>query len=381
MERDDVKKIYLPYLDGLRGFGSLYVVFCHLFLMERCHGIEPIWHELSSRAFKFGTFAVAIFIVLSGYCLMLPVVRSRNGYIPGGLKSYFWRRGRRILPTYYAALIFCLLLSALILILKTLTHFSWSTIFHDQFLTDFSYIDVLLHFLLIHNLTTGVVLYNINSPMWSIALEWQIYFIFPLLLPLWRGWNCWVVMVVAFVIGLVPYYLIPNFMELSHPWFLSSFVLGMIAADIGFSNKPYMIRLNKYLPWNVFLIIFSTLAVITSEISNVDRWIPEICFSIAAACLMIYSTNYLMTENKLPILLKTLQSPLATTLGSFSYSLYLTHAPIITLLRHLLIMLNLPVNIFGLVLYLTGTIVSIGFAYIFYLLFERKFTLKNQVLS
>ena len=44
------------------------------------------------------------FIVLSGYSLMIPAARN-GGELVGGFRRYIFRRARRILPPYYAALI------------------------------------------------------------------------------------------------------------------------------------------------------------------------------------------------------------------------------------------------------------------------------------
>src|SRR4051812_41118914 len=69
------------------------------------------WRVLR-RAFGFGHEAVAIFIVLSGYCLMLPVARRGESQLKGGFGSYLGRRAFRILPPYFAALGLSLLLIA-----------------------------------------------------------------------------------------------------------------------------------------------------------------------------------------------------------------------------------------------------------------------------
>src|SRR5581483_5580771 len=61
------------------------------------------------RALSYGHDAVAVFIVLSGYCLMLPVVRG-GGELAGGFAGYISRRARRILPPYYVTLVVSLLL-------------------------------------------------------------------------------------------------------------------------------------------------------------------------------------------------------------------------------------------------------------------------------
>jgi peptidoglycan/LPS O-acetylase OafA/YrhL len=72
----DRPKIRLVYLDGLRGLAALYVVLFHVY--QECSDMGKISPQLRS-ALRFigeGEVAVSVFIVLSGYCLMLPVVQS-----------------------------------------------------------------------------------------------------------------------------------------------------------------------------------------------------------------------------------------------------------------------------------------------------------------
>ena len=103
----------LAFLDGLRGLAALYVVLHHAALEVR--GASP-WRvvEWSRGLLRHGHFAVAVFIVLSGYCLMRPVANDPRGRLRGGIVGYLGRRARRILPPYYAALGLCWLLIAVV---------------------------------------------------------------------------------------------------------------------------------------------------------------------------------------------------------------------------------------------------------------------------
>src|SRR5689334_14248080 len=86
----------LAFLDGIRGLAALYVVFHHAYLFTRSDRSSAITQELWGQ----GRVAVDIFIVLSGFCLMLPVVQSSVKCVPGGFLKYFLRRAARILPAY-----------------------------------------------------------------------------------------------------------------------------------------------------------------------------------------------------------------------------------------------------------------------------------------
>ena len=115
-EKSSNPRLRMAYLDGIRGLAALYVVLVHSYDYSSALPLQPALLWLAMAKFvRYGMFAVVIFIVLSGYCLMLPIVRSNKRYFSGGLLEFFKRRIRRILPPYYAALVFCILISGLIL--------------------------------------------------------------------------------------------------------------------------------------------------------------------------------------------------------------------------------------------------------------------------
>ncbi len=165
----------LAFLDGIRGLAAFYVVIHHA-VFEFISESRPRWISHLLFPFNFGAAAVGVFIVLSGYCLMLPVARSEDGRLPGGILRYFWRRGRRILPPYYAALGFCLLLIALTSGVPLPPASPWHHAL-PAFKTD----TILSHVFLVHNCRYWWF-YAIDPPMWSVAVEWQIYFLLPILL-------------------------------------------------------------------------------------------------------------------------------------------------------------------------------------------------------
>jgi peptidoglycan/LPS O-acetylase OafA/YrhL len=367
------QRVHLHYLDGLRGIAALYVVAVH---------IEPAMEEtlpyfwlLFEKTLRYGAFSVVIFIVLSGYVLMLPVVRSQNNFVSGGLWGYMKRRSRRILPPYYATLLGCLLLASIIFLLETFTNFQWNEIAgKGPFSPHFSWIDVFSHLLLIHNFSRTTHM-TINPPMWSVATEWQLYFLFSiLLLPIWRRFGLRSVVITAFIVGILPFYILHDFSMASSSWFLGLFVLGMVAAEIGFSQKSQLIALKNSLPWGILAIIFIPFALLAEwKQLGLPIWIGQSFFGIAAACLFIYSTQFVIEGKKLPSVLAIFEHPWAIALGKFSYSLYLTHGPVLVMVRYCLFSLNLTPFTFAAASYLIGTAVSLLVAYWFYLIFERPF--------
>ncbi|KAF3891082.1 MULTISPECIES: acyltransferase family protein [Nostocales] len=373
LDKLNEKRLRFDYLDGLRGLASLYVVLVHI--EPSIGGQLPLFWLFLGRAMKYGAFSVVIFIALSGYVLMLPVARSESGYISGTLINYVKRRARRILPPYYVALFMCLLLAGAIFLLENFTSFQW----HKEagigpFSPNFSFIDVLSHLLLVHNLDANTYM-TINPPMWTVATEWQIYFLFPLLLlPVWRRFGLLSVVIIAFAIGITPIYLLNGLFESANPWFIGIFTLGMAAADIGFSQKPKLVTMRSSLPWGWLTVTFACIAFLTEwRKLELHIWIGQTFFGLAAACLFIYCTKFLMQGKQLPFVLRFLQHPWAIALGTFSYSLYLTHGPVLVFVRYFLFYLPISPELFAAASYIVGVAMSLITAYLFYWAFERPF--------
>ncbi|BAZ42547.1 acyltransferase 3 [Calothrix sp. NIES-4101] len=372
-EQSADKRLRLHYLDGLRGLAALYVVFSHAWELQG-NDLPILWLNFS-KIFRYGSFSVSIFIVLSGYCLMLPVVRSQTGYISGSLIDYFKRRAIRILPPYYAALIISIALGLLITFLAKLQLFPWDYQLWGHFSPQFSISDVLTHLFLVHNLTPGQRLYNINGPMWSVATEWQIYFLFPMiLLPIWRRWGIIIAVAIAFFFGLIPHYFLNHLIESACPWYLGLFALGMAAAEIGFSQKQSFIHFKKSLPWGLFAFGTAVLAILAERVQfGLDKWISDSLAGLATAFLLVYCTQIIAENKKKSLTLSILQSPVAIVLGTFSYSLYLIHVLVMTPLNQYLHSLSISSIKMATLLYLISIPISLCIAYLFYIVFERPF--------
>jgi peptidoglycan/LPS O-acetylase OafA/YrhL len=367
------KKIRLHYLDGLRGLAALYVVIFHIYryLGDSLPGILSI----PAKVLRYGNFAVIVFIVLSGYCLMLPIARSQSYQINGTLGNYLQRRIKRILPPYYAALIFSLILVFIFAELNSLGIFHWkNSLDYGEFSPFITSKDVVTHFLLIHNISTDT-LGSINAPMWTVAVEWQIYFLFPLvLLPVWRYFGFFKFSLFTFLISVIPVYLFPHVVDPLHSWYIGLFALGMIAANIGFSQQEKAIKFRNYLNYPVLIITFSLLGIISEwKKFGLHNWVNNGFIGLATACLLVYCTARITAGKKPNLTLKVLESPFATKLGKFSYSLYLTHGPIITIVGNILLSEKLPPLEFAFAIYLMALPLSLTFAYLFYWFFERPF--------
>src|SRR5579884_1165265 len=135
--------------------------------------LPPRFLSMFSYSLVAGHLSVSVFIVISGFCLTLPVCRA-GGELRGGVRGFLTRRARRILPPYYGALAFCLVL--IWTVIGRPTGSLWDVPIRV------TPVAVAAHALLVQDLFgTGAI----NYVFWSIAVEWQIYFLFPLLVLSW----------------------------------------------------------------------------------------------------------------------------------------------------------------------------------------------------
>ena len=95
-----------PTSTRLRGLAALWVFLLHIhgYWLDNVRPPTLTADGLLVRVMGFGGAGVDIFIVLSGFCLTLPLLRG------GSMRSldarrFFRRRAYRLLPAYYAAVV------------------------------------------------------------------------------------------------------------------------------------------------------------------------------------------------------------------------------------------------------------------------------------
>jgi peptidoglycan/LPS O-acetylase OafA/YrhL len=372
--RESAARVHLGYLDGLRGWAALFVVFHHVWqfvIVDTRLGPVPRWFSVFT-ILKHGSCAVTIFIVLSGYCLMLPVARSADARFAGGLAGFLGRRARRILPAYYATL--AVTISAVVTFpaLGGPSGTQW-----DLALPALGAKNLALHVLLLHNLTRATE-WKLDPPLWSVALEWQIYFVFALvLLPLYRRAGLVFAVVAGILLGSVPVVLGGGF---ASPWYIGSFALGMGAACVHFARSTPSAWRNG-VSWRavVFAFILPALAAtLVPRLRGTPAALVDLCLSVATAAFLVRSTSNLL-DGRRSASLRSLSHRWSKKLGAFSYSLYLIHYPIVAAVH--LALRDRGLGVAGMFASLTLLAVPIALvtAYGFFYIFERPFLSKGTV--
>lgn len=353
------KRAHTAFLDGLRGVAAVFVVLHHSYL-SAFPGYPDNTGPWYLGPMLLGHFAVTLFIVLSGFSLTLAVAPN-DWRLVGGPKRFFWRRFWRIVPAYWAAL----LLSELILFIPG----------GDQP----SARGTLVHGLLLQNVVGSP---TPNGTFWSIAPEWQIYFLFPLLLIALRYVKP-IVLAIGVTVVVVSGQLASGFVEVLAPYshmqtqFLALFVFGMGAAwyTTATNVDPRRMRLLAGTLTAATVAVF-VLVGYRGVLTNL-YWFDLMTGFVMAVLLVALFTSVTGFRHVRGLLAR----PQLVFMGLFAYSIYLIHAPLLILWDRFVID---PLGLTGMTQYLTTLLVAVPvvllFAYGFHLLAERPaLRIRNRI--
>ena len=376
-------RLHLDFLDGIRALAALYVVLGHSFLFGFASHTSP--RSWLTHWLVYVHFAVVVFIVVSGFCLALPVIR--HGTLPGGALGFFWRRARRILPPFYAAL----LLSApiAILIKSYHLHIPIGAAVRDGHLVK----DTLLNLFLLQDLFPEAGW--INMPFWSVAVEWKIYFLFPLFVWLWQrhGWRVMLAAAAFIGYGLIAllHFLYPALIQ-THtcPWFVFLFAVGICAAHAALPTEQGTPRPQADRRWlwavgalaaifAVLLSLWPSPFALDVEPNLVFMPVYDTVLGLLTACGLVVLAKSLPVPGVQTVLRCLTWKPL-TFVGTFAYSIYLIHAAVLPAF-HIIVfgghlhspLAALPRDAQFAVTVLVGVPTVVALAYLFFLAFERPF--------
>jgi len=282
-------------------------------------GFSPLEYLLSPLF--FGWLGVALFYVISGFCIHYSVLKRPQGFSP---RVFFEHRFLRIYPAYLVNVVGCLLL------------LPWLP---EKYL---NFGQVAAHLLMIHNLI-HVTFHGINWVLWSLGVEWQFYLLFPLL---WWGrkriglTGCLVVSLVFNVICqiyLSLHYALPG-IPVSSDWSFPlvtwcDWILGACLAEAFVERRPLF-------PHNTFILLASLLLL---AVGVNFKPLSMQAFLISSVFFAAVMDRYLVWRRPLGWFERLL-----IPVGLVSYSLYLWHQVVIRLGFSLGAVLGVPPTIFNL---------------------------------
>ena len=171
----------LAYIDGLRGLAISLVLLTHAWVLSGAPALSiqfrgyPI---VLAAIPAVGYVGVSLFLVLSGFCLARPFLYDDANWARSSLWGFWKKRFWRIAPAYYVSF-------AVILVFRAVCARMSGNV---NRLPDPD--SLWLHLTFLHNLSPAYVS-EVNGGYWSLALEFQLYLLFPLLLEAMRRVGPW----------------------------------------------------------------------------------------------------------------------------------------------------------------------------------------------
>ncbi|WP_201582653.1 acyltransferase family protein [Psychrobacter jeotgali] len=289
---------YRADIQVIRGIAVILVVLFHL-------GFSSI---------KSGFLGVDVFFVISGF--LMAVLYDKNN-----ISNFYLRRAKRLLPAYYATILFTLLFSYLLTTPNEAVQVANQAKYAIAFASNLGF--------WAQNSYFSTTDFNPLLHLWSLGVEMQFYLIVPILYWLFSK-NKYIFLVILiislvtcfFVVGISPK---TSFFML--PFRLWEFLLGYGAAYY-FTNQGNL-KFTRYkglgLVGLVILFIIP-LFTVNGEALNVVDGHPglfALIVTIATALILVFGIPSFIESSMVAKLLERI--------GKYSYSIYLAHFPVIVL--------------------------------------------------
>lgn len=313
----------IPELEGIRGILSLLVVSGHVY----------------SPAIPWYPGSMDFFFCISGF-LITRIILNAPAISLDFLKKYAARRALRIWPMYYFSLLLYFAASCTVL---AAAQVQWHQIDTGW---DFSWTSVFMHVFFVQNTEVLMGLPRVDSPFlfahsWSVAVEEQFYFLWPLLLlsrPIWTARFAWILAglacitaVVARGAGYVEFdadavamCLLPSRLDSFAAGITLAFLLRSATDDLQVARMRRIFGLMTVLGLAMLIpsVALGYGAAWVSWIPVLLRTIfdPPLGFSVLA-----FGSIGLVVLKSGSSLLSPLRNPFLMHLGAISYSTYLLH--------------------------------------------------------
>lgn len=354
-----LNKNHINHLDGMRALAAIFVMFNH--------GFRFPWPNLPSLGveqhpegillpflswMRYGHFAVTFFIAISGYCLALNF--SKQKLTVKNTFKFYAQRSWRILPTYYAALFVSLVL--IFLLIGEKTGDQWDACL------PVTWQGILSRILMVQDI---FIVQQINNPFWSVATEWRIYFFAPLFLFLIQKFGSIKSLVgIVFVCGIIFFCGVRHITVL----YLAIFSMGFVTGSYR-GNIPLWIYPCARFFWILTTFLIFSLTVLCEYSMLYSKLYPfDFVIGVASCCLFLDYSR----PDYTPPFKKFLEKKFLVWIGGFSYSIYLMHFPLQSIVwRYIIAPVDLPLEWRFFLFVGIGFPMVIGLSWLFYLKFER----------
>lgn len=307
----------LPQLTSLRYFAALLVMGSHLDFLKQSTA-API-RLIYDRFLHEGYCGVSFFFVLSGLIIShayRDALLSRRTTVT----AYLARRTARILPMHW---------------LVALPFIAWVTLGEERPIEPLL---LTLNLLLLHAWAMpGELHFSLNGPSWSLSVEMFFYAMFPLLILLPRAVLAYLAVLQCIgiaAVALAAAILVPGFSP-DVEWLLYvnplvrllEFIIGMLVYDAWRRGHMREWAGTKSELALVALVPACMAGFVALNVPLPLRW--QLAYlPLAAALVFVFACGD-------GVISRGLRSPVLVGLGEASFSLYLIHRPIFTLVTRL----------------------------------------------
>ncbi len=296
------KKVYYPFIDGIRAIAILQV------LVLQGLDFKAVYDIVMS-----GWIGVDTFFVISGYLITLLLFKEQGRFGNINLRKFLLRRFFRIAPAYYLSLL-----------AAGLYYWLVKHEFYDQFWWSFF---LLADFAMGHGFTP-VRDYLIHT--WSLGVEVKFYLMWPLLLKHLRTNYYVVVLAVILVEIALRYWFIQSgapytTLRFSFLWHCDSLAFGALAAIMSIRHRwPAGVLNIPAIVGNVtfFLFVISSFTM-PREHRVLDTFVW--CIRLPLHCILVAAVLFLGTAQSGAFYVRVLQWNVLRWIGRISYSLYAWH--------------------------------------------------------
>jgi peptidoglycan/LPS O-acetylase OafA/YrhL len=320
-------------IEGLRGYLALAVILQHLIYAAGYDNSHPFLKVI-------GSLAVKVFIIISGFVIFFLIDTRKEPY-----QTYIARRFFRLFPilaVLFAASVFCLILAGNSLQQCVAAGLLTPDGYADQIRVFRSCwqnlpFHVLAHLTMLHGLIPDKVLPYSSvaflGPAWSLSLEWQFYLIAPLWYSLFTTASVWkkgamYVFCLACILGSKHFFPSYNINDAAILFYVEFFLFGIISYFL-YRSLNDRDRQSSIFP----SVVLICLVVYKSSGRGMDLfpflfWASFFALLIEPpACFFARCINPVFTNS------------VSLWLGKVSYSIYLSHALVLTLVQWALLTL------------------------------------------
>jgi peptidoglycan/LPS O-acetylase OafA/YrhL len=292
--------------------------YLHIEILRTIAVLSVVGFHMGWSGFNLGYLGVDVFFVVSGF-LMVKIFSSMKS---DDYKTFYFRRLMRLIPAYLTTSVITFVAFFLIVLPFERYEIAKQNLMANLFISNFYYWTENQYF-------SSSGLKPILS-FWSLALEVQFYLLFPLLyrLILRSKVMFFLLMLVSLAINTFLHYLSPETAFFFLPSRLWEFMVGVyIAFRMNYSLK---ILPKKPLLAGIIFILFPVFLLGSSFGFGIGFFIAQqnlflnLLIVLLTALAILY--GFIINEMKIPL------NRLYQVIGGYSYSIYLVHLPIITLI-------------------------------------------------